>query len=44
MIYDGVTRAMRVATLLPGRFIRVEIVGDLPATCGHLPTIGDYVS
>jgi hypothetical protein len=42
MIYDGVTRATRVATLLPGRLIQVEVVGDLPAACGHLPTIGDY--
>jgi len=43
MIYDGVTRATRVAQLLPGTLIRVEVVGDLPATCGHLPTVGDYV-
>jgi hypothetical protein len=43
MIYDGVTRATRVAKLLPGTFIRVEVVGDLPAACSHLPTIGDYV-
>src|SRR5436309_12016048 len=41
MIYDGVTRASRVAKLLPGTFIRVEIVGDLPAPCAQLPTIGD---
>jgi len=43
MIYDGVTRASRVAKLLPGTLIRVEIVGALPAPCGQLPTIGDYV-
>ena len=43
MIYDGVTRASRVAKLLPGTLLRVEIVGDLPAPCGRLPTIGDYV-
>ena len=43
MLYDGVTRASRVAKLLPGTLIRVEIVGDLPAPCGQLPTIGDYV-
>jgi len=43
MIYDGVTRATRVAQLLPGTLIRVEVVGDLPAACGHLPTVGDYV-
>ena len=43
MIYDGVTRASRAAKLLPGTLIRVEIVGDLAAPCGQLPTIGDYV-
>ena len=43
MIYDGVTRATRVATLLPGRLVQVEVVRDLPAAYGHLPTIGDYV-
>ena len=43
MIYDGVTRASRVAELLPGTLIRVEVVGDLPAPCGQLPTIGDYL-
>jgi hypothetical protein len=43
MIYDGVTRATRVAQLLPGVLIRVEVVGNLPSACGHLPTIGDYV-
>ena len=43
MIYDGVTRATRVTTLLPGRLIQVEVVGDLPAACSHLPSIGDYV-
>ena len=42
VIYDGVTRASRVARLLPGTLIRVEIVGDLPAPCGQLPVIGDY--
>jgi hypothetical protein len=44
MIYDGVTRASRVAKLRPGTLIRVEVVGDLPAACGHLPMIGDYTS
>ena len=43
MIYDGVTRATRVAKLLPGTLMRVEVVGDLPAACSHLPTLGDYV-
>jgi hypothetical protein len=34
MIYDRVTRATRV---------RVEVIGDLAAPCGYLPTVGDYV-
>jgi hypothetical protein len=44
MIFDGVTRASRVAKLLPGTLICVEVVGELPAACGHLPTIGDCLS
>ena len=41
MIYDGVTRATRVAMLLPGTPVRVEVIGDLRAPCGHLPTVGE---
>lgn len=41
MIFDGVTRATRVAKLLPGSLLRVEVVGDLPRPCRHLPTVGD---
>src|SRR5262249_30652454 len=44
MIFDGVTRASRVAKLLPGTLIRVEVIGDLTAPCGQLPVIGDYVA
>ncbi len=43
MIYDGVTRATRVATLLPGTPVRVEVIGDLTAPCGHLPTVGEQL-
>ena len=43
MIYDGVTRATRVATLLPRTRVRVEVIGDLRAPCGHLPTVGEQV-
>ena len=43
MIYDGVTRASRVAKLLLRTLIRVEVVGNLPAPCGQLPTIGDQL-
>jgi hypothetical protein len=43
MINDGVTRATRVAKLLPGSLVRVEVIDDYPAQFGHLPTIGDTV-
>ena len=41
MIYDGVTRATRVAKLLPGQLVRVELIDDLTTRVGHLPTVGD---
>jgi hypothetical protein len=41
MVYDGVTRATRVAKLLPGTMVRVEVMRTLPRPVGYLPTIGD---
>ena len=41
MINDGVTRATRVAKLLPDVVVRVEVIDDYPMPVGHLPTIGD---
>ncbi len=41
MIFNGVTRASRVAKLLPGRLVRVEVIDDIPTPVGHLPTVGD---
>jgi len=41
VIYNGVTRATRVAKLLPGQDIRVEVIDDLTTPVGHLPTVGD---
>jgi hypothetical protein len=41
MIYDGVTRATRVARLLPGSTVRVEVMRNLTRPVGLLPTIGD---
>ena len=43
MINGGVTRATRIAKLLPGVMVRVEVIDDYPAAFGHLPTIGDMV-
>lgn len=41
MIYNGVTRATRIAKLAPGMTIRVEVVGALRGPVGQLPTIGE---
>lgn len=43
MIMDGVTRSTRVAKLLPGVHIQVEVMEDLTSPVGHLPTIGDFL-
>ena len=43
MIYDGVTRATRVATLLPGTRVRPEVIGALTSSYGHLLTVGAHV-
>ncbi|MHB1424002.1 MAG: hypothetical protein ACYC3I_12565 [Gemmataceae bacterium] len=42
-LYNGVTRATRIAKLSPGMLLRVEVVGNLAAPVGHLPTIGDVL-
>lgn len=41
IISDGVTRATRIAKLLPGTLVRVEIIGDVAYRCENLPTVGD---
>src|SRR2546430_6875116 len=41
VVYDGVTRATRVAKLLPRQLVRVEVIDDLPTPVGHLPTVGE---
>jgi hypothetical protein len=43
VIYDGVTRATRVAKLLPGQTVPVEIIGDLPSPASHYPTVEDQL-
>ncbi len=43
VIYDGVTRATRVAKLLPGQSVSVEIIGDLPSPGSHYPTVEDQL-
>lgn len=43
MLYDGVTRATRIAKLAPGTLIRVEVVGQVPLAYAADPTIGDVL-
>jgi hypothetical protein len=43
VINNGVTRATRVAMLLPGALVRVEVIDDLPVPVGSYPSIGDLV-
>ena len=40
VIYDGVTRATRVAKLLPGRTVQVEVIGTLTSPASLFPTVG----
>ena len=43
ILYNGVTRATRIAKLAPGTLIRVEIIGKLPKAFGGEPRIGDLL-
>jgi hypothetical protein len=43
VIYDGVTRATRVAKFLPGTSITVEVTGDLTSPVGGLPRVGEKI-
>jgi hypothetical protein len=43
VIFDGVTRATRVARYLPGTPITVEVTGQLKGPVGGLPTVGERV-
>ena len=42
MINSGVTRASRIAKLLPGQTVRVDVIDDRPNwDLSKLPTVGD---
>lgn len=41
VIYDGVTRATRVAKYLPGTSLTVEVTGKLKVPVGGLPKVGE---
>jgi hypothetical protein len=40
-LYDGVTRATRVAKLLPGTTVKVEVIGKLKQPRIHNRRVGD---
>ncbi len=40
-IFDGATRATRIAKLAPGTMVPVMIIGKLPTSRKHLQTLGD---
>jgi len=41
MIYDGVTRATRVAKLLPGTLVKVQVIGTINVKVSRFPKVGD---
>ncbi|MBM3983600.1 MAG: hypothetical protein FJ304_25685 [Planctomycetes bacterium] len=43
VLYDGVTRATRVAKLAPGTLVRVEVIGRLRRAFAADPSIGDLI-
>jgi hypothetical protein len=43
VVYNGVTRATRVAKLAPGTLVRVEVIGKLRRAYGNYPKIGDLM-
>jgi hypothetical protein len=43
MLYNGVTRATRVAKLLPGELMKVEVIGKTPKRYAGEPRIGDLL-
>ena len=43
VINNGVTRATRIAKLVPGVTVRVEVIDDLPIPVGSFASIGDLI-
>jgi hypothetical protein len=43
VLYNGITRASRIAKLAPGATIRVEAIGRLRRAYASEPTIGDFL-
>jgi hypothetical protein len=43
LLNNGVTRATRVAKLLPGVTVCVEVIDDLPISLQSFPRLGDVI-
>lgn len=43
VIYDGVTRATRIAKYLPGTQLTVEVTGEWKGPVAALPTVGEKI-
>ena len=43
VVYNGATRATRIAKLAPGTLVRVEVIGRLRMAYGPEPKIGDLL-
>ena len=43
VVYNGVTRATRIARFAPGTLVRVEVIGRLRRAYGPDPKIGDFL-
>jgi hypothetical protein len=43
VIWNGVTRATRIAMLAPGKLIRIEVIGTWRRPVAQLPRIGDLI-
>jgi hypothetical protein len=41
VLYNGVTRATRIAKLVPRALLRVEVIGTFPKAYARDPKIGD---
>jgi hypothetical protein len=43
VIFNGVTRATRIAKLAPGTTVRIEVIGHIRRAGASLPRIGDLL-
>lgn len=43
VLFNGVTRATRIAKLVPGQLIRVEVIGKLARAFASEPKIGELL-